>query len=179
MSISTESGTERSTGRVSARRRRPSRVMNVIVACTSAGVLLTGALYLVAPSSVAWAVNVRERHGAHNAGHKDQRGTEVVYGKATDTQGNGVSGVTLLVLDDKHDSRHPLATIVSVADGTYRQTLSLRNGKYVLAVASGTGHRRDAHGTTKTIKLSAGNTYQTSVHLKKFGLFFFLPISSY
>jgi hypothetical protein len=153
---------------------------NIIVACTSAGVLLTGALYLVAPSNDAWAVSVHVRPRAHHSsGHRNQRGTEVLYGKATDSNGNGVSGVTLLVLDDNHNSRHPLATIVSETDGTYRQTLTLREGKYVLAVVSGNGHHRKAHGTTKTLRLSDGNTYQTSVHLQRRGLFFFLPISSY
>jgi hypothetical protein len=179
MSISTESGTERSAERVSARRRRPARLRNVVVACTSVGVLLVGALYLVAPTSVAWAISVHVKHDSHHAGHNDQPGTEVVYGKATDSKGNGVSGVQILVLDSQHNSRHPLATIVSGADGTYRQTLSLRNGKYVLAVVSGSGNHHDAHGTTKTVDLKSGNTYQTSVHLKKFGLFFFLPVSSY
>ena len=179
MSISPETGTERSAVRASANRRRRVRVRNVVVACTSAGVLLTGALYLVAPSSSAWAINVRERRTAHHGGHQDEVGTETLYGKATDSSGDGVSGVTILVLDDHHNSRHPLATIVSGADGTYRQTVSLRDGKYVLAVVKGSGRHHDAHGTTKTLRLASGNTYQTSVHLKKFGLFFFLPISSY
>jgi hypothetical protein len=178
MSISTEV-TGRSARRASASRRRRVRVRNVVVACTSAGVLLTGALYLVAPSNVAWAINVRAKRTEHHAGHKNQIGTETLYGKATDSGGNGVSGVTLLVLDDNHDSRHPLATIVSGADGTYRQTVSLRDGKYTLAVVKGSGNHHDAHGTTKTLRLESGNTYQASVHLKKFGLFFFLPISSY
>jgi hypothetical protein len=153
-------------------------VRNVIVACTSAGILLTGAFYLVAPTSVAWAINVHPRDD-HRGNHKNQPGSEVVYGRATDTNGNGVGGVQILVLDSEHNSRHPLFTIVSGSDGTYRQTLSLHNGQYVFAVVKGSGNHHDAHGTTTTVRLESGNTYQTSVHLKKFGLFFFLPVSSY
>jgi len=178
------STTELETGRVatlsdvassvrSPKRKRFLRLRKVVVACTSLGIIATGAVYLVSPTQTAWAITVH-----HDRGHRrDHPGSVVLYGKATDTNGNGVAGVQIIVTDrDDHD---PLATLVSGPDGTYQQTVSLSGGEYVLSVVDGSGHdRHHSHGTQE-VDLDPGNTYRADVHLRHFGMFFFLPISSY
>ncbi len=197
MSITTESAMERlairqvdrplsrteimrSRGRRSAgSRRTPTgrrfpRLRNTVVACMSGTVVLAGAMYLVAPSSVAWAITVK--HGQY--GHRQ---SEVLYGKATDEEGHGLQDVCIKLYGKWEHNDDPLAFVCSGGDGTFRQRVSLPHGEYLLSVTGGHDHKHlyDQVRSTKDVYLDPGNAYDISVHMKRFGLFFFLPIFSY
>jgi len=158
-----------------AKRRRFSRLKDFAVAVTSLGIVLHVAqvAYAATSTPAAWAFSVQR--GQKNGSRPR---TEVLYGKATDTNGKAVKGVQIRLLTNRHTPK-PLAILVSGPAGTYRHTLSLHAGTYVLSVVKGGGHHQGS-GTTQNIYLAPGNSYRADVHLKRSGQFFFLlPISSY
>ena len=149
------------------------RLRNMAVILASCAFVFSTALYLVAPSKVAWAMNVSSRHQGSD-------GSEIMYGAAVGQDGHGIPGVKILISATRGHSGDPVAILTSGPTGAYRDSVFLPSGSYQVSIGSGNHGQYGYVGLfSRTFFVVPGFAYHISLRIVRFGLFFFLPISSY
>jgi hypothetical protein len=167
------------------------RLRAVAIGGISFFVLLTAAVYVVAPSSPVLELSVQELSGpatydeditaeyslaaATVAAKRTYK--ETIYGKVSSPSRIPVSRARLVIRGVSPKVRGQRATIAIGGPKTFRSIVGLRPGKYKLNFLLKADGRNRKSTTTRWVR--NGRAYRVSVVVRESGIVTMLPISSY
>lgn len=168
----------RGTPRHGAARHGGRRALGqAVAALASAAIVGAAVLFVVAPTTVALAVSVQARVLAPARHAKVPAHREVLYGRVENVVGAPLRGASILVIERVGRRERVVARIRTGRNGTYRRSLLLRRGRYVLELEARISGRIITK--VRAIVLVPGHAYEASARATARRLFSILPVGSY
>jgi hypothetical protein len=144
---------------------------NAVIAVSSFMLVVAAAAYLATPPTAALATSVTPAGAWHG-----RPGCAVIYGKAATLDGDAIADLRI-VISSVRNPRHVVAVMDTGQDGTYRQEVLIRAGRYKVSIGEGArGHFKHLR---RIIFLEPGWAYRIDVQAKRHGGFWLIPVSSY